>query len=105
MKQLSGDEIRQAMAEMPAELVQALKDACADHDITEWEARFWGMLQVARTGAHEGDSYTFPINGGGEHTERFLDYTLSDRLSTERAGLVRRPWPDGGLTRRDGSDL
>lgn len=101
MKQHSGDEIRQIMADVPAELVAELQATHPNHNITEWEARWWAYLQFARTGAYDGTSYTIKVNGTGEEAvSEFLAYTLSNRLSDERAGLVRKPWPDGGFEKR-----
>lgn len=103
MKQYAGDEIRRIMTEMPDELVRALQAAHLDEMITEYEARWWGFLQFARTGSYEGDTYTITVNGTGEKvTDTFLGYTRSVRLSDERAGLVRKPWPERGFARREG---
>src|SRR5690349_17850663 len=97
MKQYSGEEIRRIMTEMPADLVEALRTAHPAEKITEHEARWWGYLQFARTDDYAGDSFTIKVNGGGEEvTSTFLVYTLSVRAADQRAGLVRRPWPDGG---------
>lgn len=46
MKQHTGEEIRAIMADMPAEAIESLKAAHADHQITEHEARWWGLPDV-----------------------------------------------------------
>jgi hypothetical protein len=100
MKQHTGDEIRAIMAEMPAEAIAALQAAHAEHRITEREARWWGYLMFARTGAYEGTSYAIKVGGGDEQVvQPFLTYVLEDRASDARHGLVRKPWPDSGFDR------
>ena len=100
MKQHTGDELRSVMADMPAELVESLQAAHAEHKITEHEARWWGYLMFARTGAYEGTPYTIKVMGdGGEVTQDFLAYVLSDREGNKRHGLVRKPWPESGFDR------
>jgi hypothetical protein len=96
MKQHTGDEIRAIMTEMPAELVEALQAAHAEHRITEREARWWGYLMFARNEAYEGESYTIKVLTGEEVTHHFLPYVLQGRAGDDRVGMVRRPWPDGG---------
>jgi hypothetical protein len=96
MKQHSGDEIRAIMAEMPGEVVEGLQAAHREHKITEHEARWWGYLMFARTGAYEGTAYGIE---GGQFTQQFLSYVLEDRAANERFGLIRRPWPESGLDR------
>ena len=100
MKQHSGDEIRAIMAEMPTELVAELQAAHAEHRITEREARWWGYLMFARTGAYEGTEYTIKVSGTGEEVvHRFLSYVLEDRAANARFGLIRRAWPESGFDR------
>ena len=95
MKQHAGDEIVTIMAGMPGERVAALRDAHPEHRFTEREARWWGYLQFARTGAYDGEAFTVTVNGTGEqHTQAFVSYTLQGRASDDRVGLVRAPWPD-----------
>lgn len=98
MKQFVGDEIVRIMTDMPVELVEALRAAHAEHRITEHEARWWGFLQYARTDAYEGETFTICINGtSDEAVQSFLPYVLSVRGADQRAGLVRRPWPQSGF--------
>ena len=98
MKQHTGEEIRAIMAAMPAGLVAALCDAHREHRITEWEARWWGYLQFARTEAYEGESFAIRVNGTQEAVvQGFLPYVLGCRAAERSAGLTRRPWPDGAL--------
>ena len=99
MKQHTGDEIRTIMAEMPGDLVAALRSAHAEHKITEREARWWGYLMFARTGSYEGTEYTIPSSGGAGVTQQFLTYVLEDRAACTRVGLVRKPWPESGFDR------
>lgn len=100
MKQHTGDEIRRIMAEMPAEAIAALQSAHAEHRITEREARWWGYLMFARTGAYEGTEYAIKVGGGGEEVRQpFLTYVLEDRASDARNGLVRKAWPESGFDR------
>jgi hypothetical protein len=98
MKQHSGDEIRTIMTEMPVELVEGLRAAHAGHQISEREARWWGYLMFARTGAYEGAEYTIKVAGTGEEvTQRFLSYVLEGRASDARFGLIRKLWPESGF--------
>ncbi|MBA4011013.1 MAG: hypothetical protein C0481_04030 [Phenylobacterium sp.] len=100
MKQHTGDEIRAIMTEMPAEAIASLQAAHAEHQITEHEARWWGYLKFAYTGAYEGTSYTIEVMGnGGEFTQNFLPYVLEAREGDKRHGLVRKPWPESGFDR------
>jgi hypothetical protein len=100
MKQHSGEEIRTIMAEMPDETVAALQAAYPEQRITEREARWWGYLMFARTGAYEGTEYSIKVAGDGEGaTQKFLTYTLEDRGSDARHGLIRKPWPESGFER------
>lgn len=100
MKQHTGEEIRSIMRDMPAELVESLQAAHAEHGITEYEARWWGYLMFARTGAYEGTAYTIKVMGaGGEVTQDFLSYVLAEREGNRRHGLVRKPWPESGFDR------
>lgn len=99
MKQHTSEEIRQIMTDMPSEAIASLQAAHAEHEITEYEARWWGYLMFARTGAYEGTAYTIPVMGGSEVTQQFLSYVLDEREGNKRHGLVRQPWPDGGLSR------
>lgn len=100
MKQHSGDEIRSIMADMPAEILEGLQTAHAEHKITEHEARWWGYLMFARMGVYEGTEFTIKVMGGGEDvTQGFLSYVLSERASNQRYGLVRKPWPESGFDR------
>jgi len=70
MKQHTDDEIRTIMTDMPAEAIESLQAAYAEHRITEYEARWWGYLMFARTGSYEGTSYTINVMGnGGEVTQ------------------------------------
>lgn len=88
------------MAEMPAETLEGLQAAHAEHNITEYEARWWGYLMFARTGAYEGTEFTIKVMGGGEDvTQGFLSYVLSERAGNERHGLIRKPWPESGFDR------
>lgn len=98
MKQHAGDEIRVLMTEMPPDLVQALQSEHPEHRITEQEARWWGYLMFARTGAYDGVEFVIKVNGTDETVvQGFLSYTLSTRAAAERAGLVRKPWPESGF--------
>lgn len=98
MKQYVGDDIRRIMAEMPAQLVEALRTQHPEHHITEYEARWWGFLQFARTGAYEGQAFVTVVNGTDEElVERFVPYTLDVRSADRNARLVRRPWPESGF--------
>ncbi|RAK52653.1 hypothetical protein [Phenylobacterium deserti] len=98
MKQHTGDEIRTIMAEMPPAAIEALQTPHRDHQITEREARWWGYLMFARTGAYEGEAFTVSVMGtGGTWTQRFLDYVLADRASDARWGLKRKAWPESGF--------
>jgi hypothetical protein len=100
MKQHSGDEIRSIMADMPPEVVAHLQAAHPEHGITEYEARWWGYLMFARTGAYEGTEFTIKVMGGGEDVvQDCLGYVLSERAGNERHGLVRKPWPQSGFDR------
>ena len=100
MKQHTGDELRAIMTGMPAESIENLQAAHAEHKITEYEARWWGYLMFARTGVYEGTSYSIKVMGdGGEVTQEFLSYVLSDREGNKRHGLVRKPWPESGFDR------
>ena len=100
MKQYVGDEIRRIMSDMPAEQVAALKAAHAEHNITEFEARWWGFLVYARNENYEATAYTIKMSGTDETvTQTFIGYVLADRAANHRVGLVRADWPDGGLTR------
>lgn len=100
MKQHTGDEIRAIMTDMPAEAIESLKVTHAEHQITEHEARWWGYLMFAHTGAYEGTAYTIKVMGDGDDfTQHFLPYVLGDRESSKRHGLVRRPWPVSGFDR------
>ena len=99
MKQHTSDEIRQIMTDMPAEAIASLQAAHAEHQITEHEARWWGYLMFARTGAYEGTAYSIPVMGGGEVTQDFLRYVLEAREGDKRHGLVRKPWPESGFDR------
>lgn len=99
MKQHTGEEIRTIMADMPAGAIESLKTAYAEHQITEHEARWWGYLMFARTGAYEGTEYAIPVMGGGEAHQEFLRYVLDDREGNRRHGLVRKPWPESGFDR------
>jgi len=94
MKQHVGDEIRRIMAEMPAELVKALQDAQAEHNITEYEARWWGFMMFARNDAYEGDEFKVPIGGMNDvFHQTFIGYVLQDRESRKRHGLPMPAWP------------
>lgn len=97
MKQHTGDEIRAIMTAMPAARVEALQAAHAEHRITEREARWWGYLMFARTEAYDGEAYTIKVMTGEEVTQSFLPYVLQGRAGDDRVGIVRRPWPDGGI--------
>ena len=99
MKQHTGSEIRTIMTDMPAEVIESLKGAHAEHQITEHEARWWGYLMFARTGAYEGTEYAIPVMGGGQARQGFLSYVLDDREGNRRHGLVRKPWPESGFDR------
>jgi hypothetical protein len=100
MKQHSGEEIRAIMADMPAGQIEDLQAAHAEHKITEYEARWWGYLMFARTGAYEGTEFTIKVMGDGEDvTQGFLSYVLAERAGNARHGLIRRPWPQSGLDR------
>lgn len=99
MKQHTSDEIRQIMTDMPAEAIASLQAAHDEHQITEHEARWWGYLMFARTGAYEGTAYSIPVMGGGEVTQDFLSYVLEAREGDKRHGLVRKPWPESGFDR------
>ena len=100
MKQHTSAEIRAIMTEMPIEQVEALQAAHAEHGITEREARWWGYLQFARTGAYDGETFVIPVPSTGEEIVlRFLPYVLADRASDLRIGLVRQAWPDSGYDR------
>lgn len=100
MKQHTGDEIRAIMTDMPAEAIQSLQAAYPEHKITGYEARRWGYLMLARTGAYEGTAYTIKVMGdGGEVTQDFLAYVLDEREMNRRHGLVRKPWPESGFDR------
>ncbi|MET3527283.1 hypothetical protein [Phenylobacterium koreense] len=100
MKQHTGDEIRSIMTDMPAEAIESLQATYAEHQITEYEARWWGYLMFARTGSYEGTAYSIKVMGdGGEVTQDFLSYVLAEREGNRRHELVRKPWPDGGLDR------
>lgn len=99
MKQHTNEEIRAIMADMPAEAIESLKASHAEHKITEYEARWWGYLMFARTGAYEGTEYAIPVMGGGEVRQQFLSYVLDDREGNRRHGLIRKPWPESGLDR------
>ena len=100
MKQHTGDEIRSIMTDMPAETIAGLQATHAEHSITEHEARWWGYLMFARTGAYEGTSYTIKVMGdGGEVSQDFLSYVLAEREGNKRHGLVRKPWPESGFNR------
>jgi hypothetical protein len=100
MKQHTGEEIRSIMTDMPAEAIESLQAAYAEHKVTEQEARWWGYLMFARTGAYEGASYTISVMGnGGEVTQDFLAYVLEEREMNRRHGLVRKPWPESGFVR------
>ena len=100
MKQYAGDEIVRIMTDMPATLVEALQGAYPEHRITEHEARWWGFLQFARTDAYDGETFAIRINGtDAEAVQSFLPYVLSVRGADQRAGLVRRPWPESGFDR------
>jgi len=97
MKQHSGAEIVTIMTEMPAELIAALQDAHAEHAITEHEARWWGYLQVARTGSYEGETFVIKVMSTGDDVvQAFLPYVLAGRASDLRVGLVRKVWPECG---------
>ena len=88
------------MTNMPAEAMEALKATHAEHKSTEHEARWWGYLMFARTGAYEGTSCTNKVMGdGGEVTEDFLACVLGERAMNSRHGLVRNPWPESGFDR------
>jgi hypothetical protein len=98
VKQHSSDEIRTIMAEMPAALIEKLQSDHAEHAITEREARWWGYLMFARTGAHAGTEYSIAISGADQRwTQQFLAYVLEDRAGCARHGLVRKPWPESGI--------
>lgn len=97
MKQHTGDEIRAIMTNMPAEFVARLQADPAAHEITEHEARWWGYLMFARTGAYEGTEYAIPVTGGEPVTQSFATYVLEDREANAKFGLVRRPWPESGF--------
>lgn len=97
MKQHTGAEIRSIMTDMPAEAIESLQAAHADHKVTEYEARWWGYLMFARTGSYEGTEYTINVMGGGEVTQGFLAYVLDDRDMNARHGLVRKAWPESGF--------
>src|SRR4029453_2483506 len=78
MKQHTGAEIRTIMTEMPAERIAALQAAHAEHAITEHEARWWGYLQFARTGAYDGETFVILAPSTGEEVvQRFLPYVLA----------------------------
>jgi hypothetical protein len=96
MKQHTGEEIRAIMADMPTDLVAALQAAHAEHRITEREARWWGYLMFARTGAYEGTEYAIKAPAG-DVAQQFLSYVLDDRAASARFGLVRKPWPESGF--------
>ena len=86
MKQHTGEEIRSIMSDMPAELVESLQAAHAEHGITEYEARWWGYLMFARTGAYEGTAYTIKVMGaGGEVTLAALNDVEVDYPGRGRA--------------------
>lgn len=98
MKQHTGSEIRSIMTDMPAEAIESLKGGHAEHQITEHEARWWGYLMFAHTGAYEGTTYTIKVMGDGDDfTQHFLPYVLADREGDRRHGLVRKPWPESGF--------
>ncbi|WP_374471700.1 hypothetical protein [Phenylobacterium sp.] len=100
MKQHTGEQIRAIMMEMPEAVVAQLQADHAEHRITEREARWWGYLMFARTGAYEGTSYTITVPSTGEEvTQGFLAYVLEDRGADARFGLVRRAWPESGFDR------
>ncbi|CAN7311812.1 hypothetical protein LJR164_001658 [Phenylobacterium sp. LjRoot164] len=99
MKQHTGDEIRSIMTDMPAEVVEGLQAVHAEHQITEFEARWWGYLIFANTGAYEGTSYSIEVSNGGQYTLNFLSYVLEAREGDKRHGLVRKPWPESGFDR------
>lgn len=99
MKQHTGDEIRSIMTDMPAEVIERLQAAHADHKITEYEARWWGYLMFARTDVYEGTEHTIHVMGGGEVTQGFLAYVLEERVMNTGLGLVRKPWPASGFDR------
>lgn len=100
MKQHTGEEIRAIMTEMPAEVIEGLQAAHAEHKITEYEARWWGYLMFARTSSYDGTAYTIKVMGdGGEVTQEFLRYVLDERAGNQRYGLVRKPWPESGFDR------
>ena len=95
MKQYAGDEIRRIMAAMPEDLIQALTAAHAEHEITEYEARWWGFLMFARNDAYEGGHYTIKVGGTDDVlTQRFIDYVLQDRDGRKRHGLKAPAWSD-----------
>ncbi len=88
------------MADMPAEAIESLQAAYAEHKITEYEARWWGYLILARTGSYEGTSYTINVMGnGGEVTQEFLPYVLAEREGNKRHGLVRKSSSESGFHR------
>ena len=88
------------MTDMPAQAIESLQAAYPEHKITEYEARWWGYLMFARTGAYEGTSYTINVMGnGGEASQDFLAYVLDEREMNRRHGLARKPWPESGLER------
>ncbi|MBU1376106.1 MAG: hypothetical protein KKE02_24235 [Alphaproteobacteria bacterium] len=97
MKQYAGEEIIRIMRDMPPALVDGLREAAPEHRITEYEARWWGFLQFARTDGYEGLEFVIPVSGGVGAPQTFLDYVLSVRGADMRAGLVRRTWPETGF--------
>ena len=100
MNQHTGADIRSIMRELPADAIEGLQAAHGEHQITEYEARWWGYLMFARTAAYEGTTYTIKVMGeGGEVTQDFLSYVLSEREGNQRHGLVRKPWPESGFDR------
>lgn len=95
MREYVGADIVRIMSEMPAELVAALQGAFAEHDITEREARWWGFLQFARTGAYDGIEFVIEAPSTGDRVaQRFADLVLAAREGNERHGFRPRPWPD-----------
>ena len=97
MKQHTGAEIHAIMAAMPDDQVAALVAAHPEHHITEREARWWGYLMFARIEAYEGETYVIKVMTGEAASHRFLSYVLEGRAGDDRHGIVRRPWPDGGI--------